>query len=89
MSDIPQPKQLTQPQPIKWNNKEIKDLTDDELKVAGKSLSDMHEFRESKKLDPRWEKRFENRPMPEPNPLFVKLKATIEAEINNRSKPKV
>ena len=66
---------------LKWNGKLIKELTDLELTTASKSLSDMHEFRESKKNDPRFEKRFKDQKLPEPNPLFVLMSAEIKYEI--------
>lgn len=71
-------------QMAKWQDKELKDLTDTELLAANQSMVSMREFVEGKKLDPRYAKKFENQPLPEPNPSFVILKNEIEAEINNR-----
>ena len=68
----------------KWNNKDIKDLTNDELLTANKSLVSMHEFAESKKADPKFAEKFKSQPLPAPNPLFIELRDHINAEIETR-----
>lgn len=69
---------------IKWQDKEIDKLSNNELLEAKHSLEKMENFREEKKQDRRFKKRFERQPEPTVNPLFTELKDTITKECNKR-----
>lgn len=68
---------------MKWQDKEIANLTDDELISANSKLIEMMSFYDSKTSDPRFLKRVGNN-MPTVNPSFVALREEIAAELKKR-----
>lgn len=69
---------------MKWRGSDIKNLSDFDLLAAKSSLDGMHAFKEKQHADPRFEKKFENQPLPTVNPVFEALQLEISAEILNR-----
>jgi len=69
---------------MKFNNREIKDLSDNELQIANSSIQAAYEAREARKADPIFVKRFAKQPFPEPGPAFQQMRLEIEAEIKKR-----
>lgn len=69
---------------MKWQEKNIKDLSDIDLLAARDTLKNMHEFKEKQQSDPRFIKKFENQPASIVNPVFEELQLEITNEIKLR-----
>lgn len=69
----------------KWENKEVKDLTNNELVMASWTLENMKNFQEKRKNDPKYIKKFENQPEAPINPVFEELVEAITIELKNRN----
>lgn len=67
---------------MKYRDKELSDLTDDELQSAKSDLDKrLQEYNDRLSQHKKLEKLS---PKPEPNPAFIKLQNDINAEIANR-----
>jgi hypothetical protein len=71
---------------MKYNNKELGELSDDELQSAKADMRQrLSAYHERLSQHPKLEKL---KPKPEPNPAFLQLQAAIDTEINNRKASK-
>lgn len=70
---------------MKWNDKEIKELTQSELIDASFSLNKMLQTNEVKKQYPKYKLKFAGQKPPEINPAFAALKSAVDKEIKDRA----
>ncbi len=73
---------------MRWCNKEVSTLSDEELAGADQILDGMLENYHKKLAHPRAEKLFKGQPPPSTNLSFVTLQDEIKAEIAKRKKEK-
>lgn len=71
---------------LKWRNKPISELSNDDLAVVQATLNNMFTTNENIKWTPGYSKRFAGQPVPEINPHFTKLKAAVDKEMEDRKK---
>ena len=69
---------------VKWIEKDIVDLSNEELIDAYSKLLTMLQNYENAKLDPRFTKKFQNQVLPIPNPIFTELRDAVAYELNKR-----
>lgn len=72
---------------MKWKEKEIKDLTNQELIDASFELNKIQNNYKTKISHPKFEEKFKNQPIPEPNPAFIQLQTEINEELEKRNLP--
>lgn len=70
---------------MKWNNKDISDLTDTELIEASKSIIQMHENFTTKRNSPEYAEKLKQKSKPEINPSFLLLTDEINTELKKRN----
>lgn len=66
---------------MKWNNKEISELTDTELIEASKSIIQMHENFIAKRDSQEYAEKLKQKPKPDINPTFLLLTDEINTEL--------
>lgn len=64
--------------------KSLDELTDDELKARANQLLEMQQRHVAKIVDPRYLKKFLNRPLPEINPIFRDTVTAVNNEMTKR-----
>lgn len=64
--------------------KPLDELTDDELKARANQLLEMQQRHISKTVDPKYLKKFLNRPLPEINPVFLDTVTAVNNEMTKR-----
>lgn len=74
---------------VKYGNKDILDMTLEELSRASEALQKTLDDRNELKNSPRYIRRFKNQSEPGINPAFLELKEAIELELNKRNSTNV
>lgn len=70
---------------MKWKGTEINKLTNQELIDASFELNKIQSNYDNKISNPKFLKKFENQPIPTPNPAFIQLQEEVKTEIEKRS----
>lgn len=70
---------------MKYRNKEIGELSDEELTEAQMSMWASGDFYERRVASPQYKERMQNQPLPTRNPRFDELKFALEAEMKRRN----
>ena len=69
---------------MKFFNKKLVDMSDNELKHAHSSLKTMEEDLIKKRQNPKFIKKFQNRPPPTINPAFTEMQNNLKSEMKKR-----
>lgn len=71
---------------MKFRNKEISEMTDDELLSVSQTVTTMQNNNDLVRSSEQYKEKMQNRPMPEVNTAFLALQQAITDELDRRNK---